>query len=76
MKAYAHYTLFEVGPESDGFPLKSLKGFIGDAGNSLENHLGSRFSTKDIDQDSASSHCAETYRMYIDIILKNRITLS
>lgn len=61
VSAYAHYVVFEIGPEPEGYPLKSLKGFSGDAGNSLEAHLGSKFSTKDFDQDESASNCAELY---------------
>lgn len=49
---YAHYSAFSIGSEAEGFPLKVLGGYEGDAGDALKYHAGSRFSTKDVDQDA------------------------
>ncbi|CAH1155540.1 unnamed protein product [Phaedon cochleariae] len=56
--AYAHYKAFGIGPEKEGYPLKVLRDFFGDAGDSLTDHLGSKFTTKDLDQDTNPSNCA------------------
>ncbi|KAJ8954023.1 hypothetical protein NQ318_004316 [Aromia moschata] len=61
-KAYAHYAAFSVGSEVEGYALKVLGGYNGDAGDSLIYHAGSRFSTKDLDQDSwAEGNCAQAH---------------
>ncbi|KAF5290655.1 hypothetical protein FQR65_LT01945 [Abscondita terminalis] len=58
----AYYGAFSVGSEIEGYPLKVLGGYNGDAGDSLIYHAGSRFSTKDMDQDSwAEGSCAQAH---------------
>ena len=52
-KAYAKYSTFTVGPESDGYRL-TVRGYSGDAGDSLERHSGRTFVTKDRDSLSCS----------------------
>ena len=54
---YAEYSIFEILSESDGYKLK-VGGFSGDAGDSLSNHNGLMFSTKDRDQDHSAFNCA------------------
>lgn len=67
-KSYAHYRTFSVGPEAEGYALRALAGYAGDAGDSLTYHAGSKFSTKDVDRDDwpegscAQSHGKFTYR--------------
>ncbi|XP_018564033.1 microfibril-associated glycoprotein 4-like [Anoplophora glabripennis] len=56
--AYAHYTSFAVGPEPEGYNLKHLSGFSGDAGDSLTYNLGQKFSTKDLD---FTENCVSKY---------------
>lgn len=59
---YAHYSAFSIGSELEGFALKVLGGYEGDAGDSLIYHAGSRFSTKDMDQDSwLEGSCAQSH---------------
>lgn len=61
-KAYAHYAAFSIGSEVEGYALKVLGGYSGDAGDSLIYHAGSRFSTKDLDQDSwLEGNCAQAH---------------
>ncbi|XP_068506971.1 fibrinogen C domain-containing protein 1-like isoform X2 [Syngnathus scovelli] len=65
-KYYARYDDFSVGrnsrdPEKDGYPLL-VSGYSGDAGDKLSSHSGMKFSTKDRDQDTAASNCADTYK--------------
>ncbi|CAH0546074.1 unnamed protein product [Brassicogethes aeneus] len=61
-KAHAHYSAFSVGSEVEGYSLKVLSGYTGDAGDSLTYHAGSRFSTKDMDQDGWSDgNCASSH---------------
>ena len=58
---HAKYTNFVVGGESEVYALKHLGVYSGDAGNSLQGHLGLKFSTKDRDHDMYDGNCAETY---------------
>ncbi|XP_022920297.2 fibroleukin-like [Onthophagus taurus] len=51
VSAYARYTAFSLGSELEGYALKVLGGYSGNAGNSLIYHAGNKFSTKDIDND-------------------------
>ncbi|XP_074032964.1 angiopoietin-related protein 1 [Leptinotarsa decemlineata] len=61
-KAFAHYAVFSVGSEVEGYALKVLGGFSGDASDSLKYHAGSRFSTKDLDQDGwIEGNCAQAH---------------
>uniref|UniRef100_A0A1I8P0U7 Fibrinogen C-terminal domain-containing protein n=1 Tax=Stomoxys calcitrans TaxID=35570 RepID=A0A1I8P0U7_STOCA len=48
---YAHYDLFEIGRAFEGFKLKILGNYQGDAGDALEPHKGMMFSTFDVDND-------------------------
>ncbi|KAF2881484.1 hypothetical protein ILUMI_24682 [Ignelater luminosus] len=58
----AHYAAFSVGPEVESFTLKVLGGYSGNAGDSLLYHAGSRFSTKDMDQDGwPEGSCAQAH---------------
>ena len=59
--AYAKYTTFTVGPESENYKL-TVTGYSGTAGNSLRWHNGKDFSTKDRDNDSSESHCAQVHK--------------
>ena len=59
LEQHAKYNVFEISNESKGYKLK-IKGFTGNSGPSLHYHNGMKFSTKDKDNDEASSkHCAE-----------------
>ena len=62
--AYAHYTSFSVGDSASKYIL-SVSGYSGTAGDSLSNaarnHSGSRFTTRDQDNDPSSSNCAQYY---------------
>lgn len=67
---YAHYGAFTIGSEMEGYSLKLLSSYDGDAGDSLSYHAGSRFSTKDMDQDSwDEGSCARSHREYFQRIL-------
>ncbi|XP_061565163.1 microfibril-associated glycoprotein 4-like [Cololabis saira] len=60
-QAYARYSSFSIGPESDGYTLH-VSGFTdGGAGDSLEYHNGNKFSTFDKDQDVWSDNCARDH---------------
>ncbi|XP_050515266.1 microfibril-associated glycoprotein 4-like isoform X3 [Diabrotica virgifera virgifera] len=52
VKHVVRYRQFEIGPEIDGYPLKTASGFSGAAGDGLNWILGQKFSTKDLDQDA------------------------
>lgn len=55
---FARYSNFVIGDSSEQFRLKSLGKFQGTAGNSLEYHLGMKFSTYDEDNDKHEINCA------------------
>lgn len=59
--AYAKYSTFDVGPESDNYVL-TVDGYSGDAGESLKHHSGLPFSTRDRDNDKVSSSCSQSYK--------------
>ncbi|XP_060534943.1 ficolin-2-like [Cylas formicarius] len=63
IKTSAHYAVFGIGSEAEGYSLKLLGGYQGDAGDSLAYHAGSRFTTKDKDQDGwFEGNCAMSHR--------------
>jgi hypothetical protein len=51
-KRYATYDFFQVKSEEEGYELM-VSGYKGDAGDSLSNHNGKKFSTYDVDNDEA-----------------------
>ncbi|XP_062606266.1 microfibril-associated glycoprotein 4-like isoform X2 [Saccostrea cucullata] len=56
-KAFAKYSKFSVGSESQKFKL-TVTGYSGTAGDSFNHHNGRSFSTKDADNDSWKTSCA------------------
>ncbi|GFO47845.1 fibrinogen c domain-containing protein 1 [Plakobranchus ocellatus] len=58
--AFAHYEDFSVGDEVSNYAL-SVKHYDGTAGDSLTQHNGKRFSTRDRDNDEYNHNCAELY---------------
>ncbi|XP_066249852.1 microfibril-associated glycoprotein 4-like isoform X2 [Euwallacea similis] len=62
VRTFARYTLFSLGSEKEGYSLKVLGGFEGSAGDSLSYHGGSKFSTKDRDEDTwVEGSCAQAH---------------
>ncbi|XP_013400765.1 microfibril-associated glycoprotein 4-like [Lingula anatina] len=61
VKAYARYDNFAISSERTNYQL-TIGGYSGNAGDSLGNHNGMAFSTKDKDNDSHDSNCAQTYK--------------
>nr|XP_034328008.1 microfibril-associated glycoprotein 4 [Crassostrea gigas] len=59
-KAYAKYSTFTVGSESQKYKL-AVGGYSGTAGDSLAYSNGAKFSTKDQDNDTWSNHCSVEY---------------
>ncbi|XP_019853463.1 PREDICTED: fibrinogen-like protein A [Amphimedon queenslandica] len=55
---YANYSTFNISDGSTEYIL-TVGGYSGTAGDSLAYHNGSRFSTKDNDNDDLSSNCAQ-----------------
>lgn len=49
---HALYSAFAIGSELEGYSLKMLGQYSGDAGDSLRYHVGRRFSTIDVDNDA------------------------
>eukprot|EP00105_Crassostrea_gigas_P000190 XP_011411909.1 PREDICTED: ryncolin-1-like isoform X1 [Crassostrea gigas] len=60
-KAYAKYSTFTVGSESQKYKL-TVGGYSGTAGDSLEYQNGMNFSTRDQDNDNAKKDCAAEYQ--------------
>ncbi|XP_078493060.1 fibrinogen-like protein A [Ciona intestinalis] len=56
-RRYAKYSSFAIGSGEQQYRL-TVSGDSGDAGESLEYHNGSRFSTFDSDHDASSGNCA------------------
>jgi len=59
--AYAEYDMFAVTSERAKYQL-SLGTYSGTAGDSFSSHRGYAFTTKDQDNDGASSNCAVAYK--------------
>ncbi|XP_011189955.1 angiopoietin-related protein 1 [Zeugodacus cucurbitae] len=60
-KYHAKYAEFLIGPESQSYTLKKLGNYGGNAGDSLLQHLGNKFSTYDRDNDNSENNCAKVY---------------
>ncbi|KAL1517338.1 hypothetical protein ABEB36_001113 [Hypothenemus hampei] len=61
-RAVAHYKQFAIGGEEEGYALKLLADWSGNTGDSFDYHAGSKFSTKDRDQDNwAEGNCAQSH---------------
>ena len=58
---YAKYSTFKVLDSSTDYRL-SIAGYSGDAGDSLDDANGQRFSTKDRDNDISFDHCAIAFK--------------
>ena len=58
---YAQYFFFSVGNSGTNYRL-NIADYTGTAGDSLSNHNGMQFSTKDRDNDQSSGHCATAHR--------------
>nr|XP_053628103.1 angiopoietin-4-like [Cherax quadricarinatus] len=60
---YAVYSAFAIGSELEGYSLKMLGQYSGDAGDSLRYQVGRRFSTIDVDNDAwAEKSCARDHQ--------------
>ena len=69
-KVYARYDKFIIGNQSEGYQIKAVGKFDGDAGDSFSVHVNLKFSTADRDQDTADdSGCAVTYSTFFQHIL-------
>ncbi|XP_066971703.1 fibrinogen C domain-containing protein 1-like isoform X2 [Macrobrachium rosenbergii] len=62
LEAHADYSAFAMGSELEGYSLKMLGQYTGDAGDSLRYHVGRRFSTIDVDNDAwPEANCARDH---------------
>lgn len=59
-KAYAQYSEFMIGSESENFNL-TVDGYTGNAGDALGYHNSQQFSTEDRDNDNSTKSCAKSY---------------
>ncbi|XP_068151202.1 fibrinogen-like protein 1 [Drosophila tropicalis] len=59
---YARYDDFHVSSENDNYKLNSIGKFSGTAGDSLVDHVGDMFTTRDQDHDTARFNCAKNKR--------------
>uniref|UniRef100_A0A6P4ERQ3 Fibrinogen-like protein 1 n=1 Tax=Drosophila rhopaloa TaxID=1041015 RepID=A0A6P4ERQ3_DRORH len=55
--AYAHYDHFVIGSKDDFYRLENIGQYNGTAGDSLEQHLSRKFSTRDYNNDSLGNSC-------------------
>lgn len=56
--SFAEYSTFSIASSAEKYRL-TVFGYYGNAGDSLSDHNGEKFSTKDSDNDSGNGHCAE-----------------
>uniref|UniRef100_A0AAG5DL16 Fibrinogen C-terminal domain-containing protein n=1 Tax=Anopheles atroparvus TaxID=41427 RepID=A0AAG5DL16_ANOAO len=54
--SYAHYKHFEIGSETEHYPLKELGAYDGNAGDALDYNRGMKFST--MDKEHSETNCA------------------
>ncbi|XP_016980975.1 ficolin-2-like [Drosophila rhopaloa] len=60
---YQLYDNFKIGAEANNYTLESVGSSHGDAGNSLYNHVGMKFTTKDRkNHGTLNTNCAELYK--------------
>uniref|UniRef100_A0A182PEW1 Fibrinogen C-terminal domain-containing protein n=1 Tax=Anopheles epiroticus TaxID=199890 RepID=A0A182PEW1_9DIPT len=59
---YSRFLKFELGNATDGYVLRQATGYNGNAGNSINNHVGMKFTTYDRDNDPAPYNCAKKHR--------------
>ena len=61
-QAFAHYNAFAIGSDAEGYDIRLLGAFDGDAGDSLSYHTSMKFSTPDNDQDMwLDGNCARDH---------------
>ncbi|XP_062549473.1 angiopoietin-related protein 1-like [Armigeres subalbatus] len=58
---HARYNPFRIGNESTSYKIEALGVYTGTAGDSFKQHLGKKFSTFDVDNDSFGKNCAMEY---------------
>ncbi|CAG2240626.1 Tenascin-R,Ryncolin-2,Angiopoietin-related protein 1,Techylectin-5B,Ficolin-1-A,Fibrinogen C domain-containing protein 1-A,Fibrinogen C domain-containing protein 1,Fibrinogen C domain-containing protein 1-B,Ryncolin-1,Ficolin-2,Ficolin-1,Microfibril-associated glycoprotein 4,Ficolin-1-B,Ryncolin-3,Angiopoietin-related protein 2,Techylectin-5A,Ryncolin-4 [Mytilus edulis] len=58
---YAKYANFKIGNEGSKFKI-TISSYTGNVGDSLSNHNGKNFTTKDQDNDEYGSNCASSFK--------------
>jgi len=61
-KRFAQFNDFFIDDEACKYTLVRVGTFCGDAGDSLTNHVGSKWSTPDQDNDASGDSCAKIYK--------------
>lgn len=59
---YTKYYKFALGNATDGYELKQVTEYSGNAGDSFSQHVGMKFSTYDRDNDPVPYNCAKKHR--------------
>uniref|UniRef100_A0A182MQ20 Fibrinogen C-terminal domain-containing protein n=1 Tax=Anopheles culicifacies TaxID=139723 RepID=A0A182MQ20_9DIPT len=59
---YSKFSKFELGSASEGYALKQVGQYTGNAGDSISRHVGYKFTTYDRDNDPIAYNCAKKHR--------------
>ena len=71
-KRFAKYSLFYINDSSIDYQI-GIDGYSGDAGDSMIEHNGMKFSTKDQDNDVAGGNCAVSFKV-VNVLIHKQST--